>query len=111
MCPPFPRPHAGHRYGSDGEEEGGLQFGYFDGPQWPTMADKLGVSRHTWNNQLPSVLLFKKGKEKARVPTKAATQDFTKRNFFTRVRARGWVCVCARVCANQCLYGGRFRRR
>lgn len=35
------------------------------------------------------MLLYEKGKEVTRVPTKTATADFTARNYFTRVRRDG----------------------
>ncbi|KAK9813250.1 hypothetical protein WJX72_011412 [[Myrmecia] bisecta] len=45
-----------------------LKFGKLDVGRWPAMAKMLNVERGWFSPQLPSLILFEKGKEKARLP-------------------------------------------
>jgi len=70
------------RYSSDG-----TQFGCLDVCLWPRFAqDILKVSTSTWNNQLPTVVMYKAGKEVGRIPVATVTDDWSyKRNYYTKV--------------------------
>lgn len=44
------------------------------------------MTSNTWSNQVPSVVLFEKGKEWGRLPPAEAANDPSKTNYYTRVR-------------------------
>eukprot|EP00775_Hariotina_reticulata_P010613 gene10613-10771_t len=69
------------KYGGDH-----TQFGCLDVCVWPRFAqDFLKVSTSTWNNQLPTVVMYKAGKEVGRIPVATLADDWSyKRNYYTK---------------------------
>lgn len=61
-----------------------LCFGAFDICAWPQTAAEMRLSCNTWSNQLPSVMMFQKGKEWGRLPPASAANDPGKTNYYTR---------------------------
>jgi hypothetical protein len=84
-----------------------LRFGVFDVCVWPGAAAELKIGSNTWSNQLPTVVLFDKGKEWGRLPAEAVLSNPFKKNAYTKVRrpkgsavgfrAQQWLALGARA--------------
>jgi len=86
-----------------------LHFGCLDVCLWPKFAqDVLKVSTSTWNNQLPTVVMYKAGKEVGRIPMATAADDWSyKRNYYTKVGGitSTAACRCVLTGASCCSSG------
>jgi hypothetical protein len=68
-----------------------LKFGAFDVGVWPRAAMEAKLNTNTWSNQLPTVVLYEKGREWGRLPPAEAINNPSKPNNYTRVSR---LCCC-----------------
>ncbi|GBG00338.1 hypothetical protein Rsub_13070 [Raphidocelis subcapitata] len=61
-----------------------LRFGTFDVCVFPRAAMEAKLNTNTWSNQLPTVVLYEKGREWARLPPAEAINNPSKPNNYTR---------------------------
>ncbi len=74
-----------HRYTTDK-----LKFGKFDVGRWPFVGEEHKISSSARANQLPTLILFDKGKEVARIPHVFKDGSFVKGRYRMKDIVKGF---------------------